>query len=117
MKRFFKFWMPVLFWAGFIFCLSSLPGEVFPALFYRQDILYHIFVYTLLALLLNRALKNTESGRISEQPKRAFLVILLCLLYAISDEFHQHFVPGRISSISDVAFDSLGIVLGSIIYR
>ena len=34
------------------------------------------------------------------------------LLYAISDEIHQHFVPGRAPGILDVCIDTLGIIFG-----
>lgn len=117
MKIFFKYWLPVVFWAGFIFSISSQPSKNIPSLFFAQDILFHIFEYTLLALLLNRALKISGLAGSARKPKRVFLVILSCLIYAISDELHQQFVPGRVSSIADLAFDSLGIVLGSVIYR
>jgi putative FmdB family regulatory protein len=112
-----KDWLPVLFWAGFIFFVSSLPGENFPSFIYARDIIFHIFEYAFLAVLLGRALKNSAFNRISQKPIRILLVILSCLIYAFSDEFHQQFVSGRISSTSDVLIDSLGIILGCVIYR
>lgn len=41
-----------------------------------------------------------------------FLSLLICLLYAASDELHQAFVPGRGPQISDVALDFAGSVTG-----
>jgi len=117
MKKFFKYWLPVLFWAGFIFFASSLPEQDIPNIFDAQNILFHIFEYALLALLLNRALKNSGFIRIQALPRRLLLTIFVCLIYAIGDEFHQQFTSGRVSSISDVLIDSLGIMLGSVIYR
>ena len=117
MKTFLKYWLPVLLWAGCIFLISSLPGEDIPCFFYGQEIIFHIVEYMLLAILLNRALKNSGFRDSSDKPKRVLLVILLCLIYAIFDEIHQHFVPGRSSSIVDLLVDSFGIVLGSVIYR
>lgn len=46
------------------------------------------------------------------KPKTAWLALLLAVLYAISDEFHQTFVPGRNGTPVDVAIDSLGASLG-----
>ena len=116
MRIFLKYWLPVLFWAGFIFTISSFPGEKIPPLFFGQNILFHFFEYTLLALLLNRAFKN--SGFLSlYKSKRLFWVILISLIYAMSDEFHQQFVPGRLCSIGDFVVDGFGVVLGSLIYR
>ena len=37
---------------------------------------------------------------------------MLGLLYAISDEIHQAFIPGRSCQITDVGIDFLGILLG-----
>lgn len=38
--------------------------------------------------------------------------MLVGVLYAASDEFHQSFVPGRGPSIVDVGIDSLGVLTG-----
>lgn len=43
------------------------------------------------------------------------LSIFLSLLYAISDEVHQIFVPGRAAMITDVLIDLCGIVIGVVI--
>ena len=40
---------------------------------------------------------------------------IFCILYAMSDEFHQLFVPGRSGEIRDICIDSLGALLGIII--
>ena len=39
------------------------------------------------------------------------------MLFAISDEFHQSFVPGRSASLMDIGLDLLGIVLGLGVFR
>lgn len=36
-------------------------------------------------------------------------------LYAVSDEFHQYFVPGRSCQLSDVMLDSAGVLAGTVI--
>jgi VanZ family protein len=41
----------------------------------------------------------------------------LAFLYAISDELHQSFVPGRTPSIGDVLIDGCGIILAVLIYK
>ncbi|MDO4282321.1 MAG: VanZ family protein [Clostridia bacterium] len=48
--------------------------------------------------------------------KYAILTMIIGILYAISDEFHQIFVPGRTSSIVDVGIDTLGIMTGLILF-
>ena len=42
--------------------------------------------------------------------------ILLCFIYAITDEFHQTFITGRTGQFSDVIIDTIGASVGSIIY-
>lgn len=37
-------------------------------------------------------------------------------LYAVSDEIHQRYVPGRTSSVVDVAIDTTGVIIGLIIF-
>jgi len=44
------------------------------------------------------------------------LVLLICVFYSISDEFHQAFVPGRGSQIKDVLIDGAGAIVGSSLY-
>ena len=116
MKPFFKYWLPVLAWAGVIFILSSISGDKFPTILPGiQDIIVHLFEYAILALLLSRALKNSRfSSR--NKPQQILTVILVCLIYAISDEFHQIFVMNREPSLIDFFSDAFGVVLGSFIY-
>jgi VanZ family protein len=59
----------------------------------------HLTVYATLALLWLRALRAA---------RRAYLVaFLITVLYAVSDEIHQSFVPFRGPSPWDVVLDSL----------
>ena len=107
---FIKYWLPVIFYMIFIFYLSSLPNpieQVIPGkalpYFNFDHFIYHIIEYLILSFLLYRALKT-----ISEKPE--ILTILISTLYAITDEMHQYFVPGRISSVFDISFDIFGII-------
>lgn len=43
---------------------------------------------------------------------KPFLSIIFSVLYAISDEIHQIFVPERACQLSDLAVDTSGIILG-----
>ncbi len=68
----------------------------------------HFSIYTVVGLLL-MGLLNTY--KIKEN-WRMILSILLGMLYAISDEIHQSFTPGRTPRIADVYIDTLGVILG-----
>ncbi len=47
---------------------------------------------------------------------KPFLSILFSVGYAVTDEIHQFFVPGRACQLSDLAVDSCGIVFGIAVF-
>lgn len=67
----------------------------------------HFLGYMLLGILT--ILLFLEFEKLEYKPQWAFL---FCVLYAISDEVHQLFVPGRSGQIKDVFIDSCGSFLG-----
>lgn len=48
--------------------------------------------------------------------KQIVLAFIFCVIYAISDEFHQLFVVGRSGEIRDVMIDTVGAVCGIWLY-
>ncbi len=117
MRPVFKYWLPVFLWMVFIFAISSLTDKDIPQTFFGADFLFHISEYLLLTLLLNRALRNSSPFISWDKRRRIFVAVLFCFIYAVSDEFHQQFVPGRVSSAIDLIFDGVGILIGNVIYR
>ncbi len=107
-KRFFIYWLPVLLWATLIFYLSHIPYLRMvegPWDFLLRKIA-HMVEYAILARLLARALMHSFD---TWTWKKVFVVTLtLCALYAVSDEYHQHFILGRVGSPRDVAIDTAG---------
>lgn len=71
----------------------------------------HFSVYTLGGILIllhmNTYLFKTK--------KKVLLSWLIGTIYAITDETHQLFIPGRSGEIKDVCIDSLGVITGIII--
>ncbi|MCM8795222.1 MAG: VanZ family protein [Candidatus Omnitrophica bacterium] len=110
-----RFWLPVYVWMGIIFYFSSLPAEAIPHLFFYQDIFFHLFNYFLLVYFFSRAIKNTFYSLSFK--KRVYFCIIFGIIYGLSDEFHQFFVPGRDMSMGDLLFDGLGSLLGSLFYQ
>ena len=103
-KKFIILWMPVIIWAGLIFFLSSIPDlksglETFWDTILRK--MAHMVEYGIFFLLLARAIK-----------KPLVWSIIFSILYAISDEFHQSFIPGRHMALLDICFDSTGVLIG-----
>lgn len=99
-------------WAVLIFLLSSQSGsdlkgaERFFDFLPAADFFAHVALYFVLAVLVHAALRAYLPER---KNMLAIDTVMFCLLYGVSDEFHQAFVPGR--SVS--ALDLLGDVLGA----
>ena len=108
--RFCKYWLPIYLYAGLIFIFSSLskPPRHPPFLF--GDKLFHTVEYIFFGYLAARAFKN--SGINTFKINFHIWAVLSGLIYGLSDEFHQLFVPGRQADIWDVGFDVLGTFLG-----
>ncbi|MDE1548615.1 VanZ family protein [Jeotgalibaca caeni] len=128
-------WALVLAWMFLIFSFSaqqgsasgSLSGSIvdavlsvweflFPTIELERETVHlfirkgaHFSVYLILGLFSANALN--QSGL--KGKKRFGYALLLCALYAASDEWHQSFVPGRGPSAWDVLIDSAGAAVGS----
>ena len=85
-----------------IFAFSSIPslssGLGTWDLILRK--IAHVSEYAILGALLMRAIQ------------RPVVAILAGGLYAVSDEFHQHFVRGRHAAWYDVVIDTVGVTIG-----
>lgn len=73
----------------------------------------HFFAYLILGILVANGLRSI--GVIGY--KAIGFGLLICVLYAISDEIHQLFVPGRGGQVKDVIIDSAGAIVGILVYR
>jgi VanZ family protein len=54
-------------------------------------------------------------GIFANKNRNLFAFIIGCI-YAVSDEFHQSFIPGRHSDIYDVCADVVGLILANYIF-
>ncbi|MFP7755919.1 VanZ family protein [Thermodesulfobacteriota bacterium B35] len=104
--------LPLLMVMATIFYLSHQPGDSFDLPDVPDiDKLLHSLVYAILAA---SALFAVPPGFARSRPLLvSALVVLFCIAYGISDEFHQSFIPGRTPSAWDLAADTLGAVLCS----
>ena len=130
-----RYWVPVVGWALFIFAGSTGLGAsqhssriigplvrwIYPAI--SEEALHrvvyavrktaHVTEYALLTLLLWRALRKPRK----HDPRpwswpQAGLALAGASAYAITDEFHQAFVPSRQGQWADVLLDASGSALG-----
>ena len=70
----------------------------------------HITEYLILGFLMFNLLKQYSVTNI-------YYAIGLSILYSCTDEFHQLFISGRSGSIRDVLIDTIGILIGTYLYK
>ena len=101
--------LPVLCYAFFITAMSHQPlrGVSLPV---SGDV-FHPIVYACLAVFLGWFRVSALRGR--QFIPFALWVLVPGTLFAITDEWHQSWVPGRCSSASDVFLDLLGLGIGT----
>ncbi len=89
------------------------PGLKWPKSSLSEQVisnLAHIPAYALLTFLWLKTFGRKEnSGTLSMVNA---LILIGLVIFAISDEIHQSFVPGRTASFMDVGLDFLGIFCG-----
>lgn len=105
----FLWFVPALGWAALIFVLSSIPNPPGATGSEWQSNVAHMTEYAVLAVLLAWALGRSVGWNCGLVGGVTWAG---CLLYGVSDEWHQSFVANRDSSAMDVAFDALGAALG-----
>ena len=137
LRTFFKYWLPTLAWMTLIFSASSDSHSyehsswlvepflhwIFPQMsqvhieeihhFFRKCA--HVIEYAVLALLLWRALNQSNNNLPAWSWPKVGGTLLLVFLYAATDEFHQIFVHSRTPQISDVIIDTVGGTLGLLV--
>ncbi len=70
----------------------------------------HLLVYMLLGMMMYRLLAYVLQGRSTYVP--ISLALVLCSLYAVSDEWHQRYTVSRTPMVADVLVDVCGAALG-----
>ena len=103
-----RYRLPALVYAVALFWASSLSRLPLPTIDLEfQDKILHFVAYAGFSILIYRALALPKPLL-----RHVNLVAaVLGIVYALSDEFHQHFVQGRTAELADLTADILGIVL------
>jgi VanZ family protein len=109
-------WLPFALWMALIYAISAQPEAPGPG--DKGSLLRDLFNYSahacsfaLLALLARRAMRSGTPWLprwMARHP--GWAACIWSALYAISDEYHQSFVPGRTASIWDLGVDLAGIL-------
>jgi len=101
------YWIISVLYMGLIFLFSSFPPPMELSSSPFADKLVHLLTYGLLASLIYFA---REKSRAIFHP--IFIPFLIAFLYGLSDEIHQHFVPGREANL----FDALANAVGAFVF-
>tara|TARA_Y100000310_G_scaffold345693_1_gene468375 strand:+ start:25601 stop:25990 length:390 start_codon:yes stop_codon:yes gene_type:complete len=103
----------VIFMGALIFYMSTLTFSTVPQtrfIIHWKPLTYHVGVFFLFASFLLVALSRDGNW------KMVLFGILVSFIYAVSDELHQIYVPGRSGTMFDVFTDFLGIVLAGVVF-
>ncbi len=105
MKNKLVVWVPSIVCMGIIFRLSSMTGNELQSSFpFFTDFNWgHFVAYFVLACTYYIPLYKKIST-----PYIFIVIVLLSILYGITDEIHQAFVPTRMPDMNDVLVDGLG---------
>lgn len=109
MKRRFWVWGPAVAQMALIFAISSLHNAPIPD--GVSDKFGHSLGYLILAVAMFRGFAGGSYAGISW--RSGALAVGASVLYGLSDEFHQMFVPGRTAAWDDVAADFYGALIGA----
>jgi len=113
-------WIPVVVWGALIFTLSTSAFSAANTARIIDPILRWLLPAITAAsvevchTLIRKAAHFTEYGVLfwllvrGPMAQRPYLALMLCVVYALTDEGHQAFVPGRTASLYDIALDSTG---------
>ncbi len=74
----------------------------------------HGIVYLVLAVLLMFFLHSLNEHVLYYY---YLISVIVCFLYACTDEYHQTFVSGRTGQFSDIIIDCVGALFGCIIFK
>lgn len=88
---------------------EEITADVLSVIHKWIRIFAHFFEYMVLGILSFGFLKQFQYKKLI---KVALYSLIFCIAYAISDEIHQYFVPGRAMDILDVLTDTAGSFTG-----
>ncbi len=102
MERKYEFIILILY-SALIFSLSSIQGSEIPSQISPYSLFFHFFLYLFYGGIVFLFFIDWKKS------------IAFGIIYAMSDELHQYFVPGRSCDPVDFLVDSIGIIIAVLI--
>ncbi|UUZ95877.1 VanZ family protein [Paenibacillus sp. P25] len=115
----FLLWSPSVLWMAVIFYLSSRTGDDLgswldvirqwiPAMEgFDSGHFAACFILSMCFLIGSRPERLTWKNKL--------VPVILCILYGVTDEYHQSFVPGRTPDLLDLWNDAIGATLAMLL--
>lgn len=95
---------------------SDLPNErqqeIWNKISFAVRKIGHFGEYAILAVLISTLMLTFN--KIATRKRYLVSVVILCCIYAMTDEFHQSFVAGRSPKVFDVCVDTTGAACGTV---
>lgn len=92
--------------------LRDLPAEEYDALYMQVDsiirVMAHFTEYAILGILMTVLCRMLYW-------KGLWIPWVICTVFAVTDEWHQSYSPGRTAEVKDVVIDSAGVICGIIL--
>lgn len=108
------FLVPSIICSFTIFILSHQPNmQLDYTGFVFEDKLWHFIAYACLGSSIFYAVSNISKKNISRLILNS---LIICSIFALSDEIHQYFIPGRMFELSDIIADIFGALTAIIVY-
>jgi VanZ family protein len=118
MEIFWKSWWPLIVWSGVIFTLSSIPYLKIPKIgLGYEDKIYHsieFFIWGMIFIWRSgkaAPVKTALAPPVNPLIEKIFLMLLVGIIFAFVDEFHQKWIPGRGFDRYDLFADIIGLTV------
>jgi VanZ family protein len=109
-RLFLYYWLPLIAYGAFIAIQSHFPSpDSVPRLPFFDKLL-HTGAYALLGMLFCRAYRSGRPAASARSLARA--AVLSAVLFGLTDEIHQSYVPSRTADGWDLLADALGAAMG-----
>jgi VanZ family protein len=116
-QNFLYYWVPPLTWMGLIFYMSSQKSIAITTNVVTDFVTFktlHMIEYAFLFFLFYRAFQSIKSKANKISGLFSFPIVIL---YSLTDELHQLFIPSRQGRIRDVLFDIFGMLVMYVIIK